>query len=92
MTSFKDSINSPGDKIIEILDDRYMDTFQLSKLMKTSESFVIDLINGNVKLIDYVAEKLSNALGFEKEYWIELEKSYREEMDKYRFTKDDDFE
>lgn len=72
-----DWISVPGDTILDILMERNISIDEFAKSMQMSNLEVNDLILGNIKIKNKIANKLSNVLGACPKFWLTREKQYR---------------
>lgn len=72
----------PGEEIGEQIEYRNMTKQEFAKKMGFSESFISDLIAGDVPLTTEIAVKLEAVLGIDAYFWNGLERSYREDLAK----------
>ena len=72
----------PGEEIKEQLEYRNISKHEFAKMMGTSESFIVDLLEGDVALTSEIAVKLEAVLGIESDFWNGLEEIYRKDLAK----------
>lgn len=72
----------PGATIKEQIEDRGMSQRELSIRMDYSEKFISQLINGHVELTPNTALRLESVLGIPASFWLNLESTYREKLQK----------
>ena len=70
----------PGVTIKEMIDDREITVEQLAARLEESDTFVRDLIDGEVELTEQMAGKLETSLGMNTRFWLNLEHYYREDL------------
>lgn len=72
----------PGATIQDQIEDRGMSRKELASRMDMSEESLSRLINGDVQLTPYIAERLERVLGIPSGFWSNLEYIYREKLSK----------
>lgn len=87
----REFLSPPGETIKETLDERKINLHTFQKmLVDISGRFwnntvnVIDLISGELKIDDSIAEDLERVLGIDKQFWLNREKLYREKLEKLK--------
>ena len=70
----------PGFALKEMIDDRAISEAQLAKLLGESETFVRDLIEGDVELTEDVAKSIEKAMDIPAHFLLNLERLYREDL------------
>jgi len=73
-------LSPPGDTIQDLMNEWGYSTEELARRLGCPEDHLRYLINGEVPLTDRMAESLSRVLGSSKEFWINREKNYRENL------------
>ena len=74
----------PGFTVKEMIDDRGITEGQLAVRMGKDETFVRDLIEGEVELTQEVAQQLESELGMNARFWLNLERLYHEALAKVK--------
>lgn len=72
----------PGTSIEEQVEDCNMTKKEFAEKMGMPEYFIDDLLDGNVLLTNLIATKLEEVLGVPAYIWLNLEKGYREDLEK----------
>ena len=70
----------PGFALKEMIDDRAISEAQLANLLGKSETFVRDLIEGDVELTEDVAKNIEKAVDIPAHFLLNLERLYREDL------------
>jgi addiction module HigA family antidote len=70
----------PGDTIQDMMDEWGFTTEELARRLGYPKDHVEHLINGRVPLTENMAEALERVLGSTKEFWLNRERIYRENM------------
>ena len=68
----------PGEVLAEDIAARGISQMQLASLLGLPASMLGDVITGKAAVTHEIATKLSDVLGIEASYWINLEAGYRE--------------
>ena len=74
----------PGETIREQLEERKLSQKEFAVRMGLSEKHVSQLINGKVALTSSVAIRLEDVLGVPANFWLKLESSYRENLERVK--------
>lgn len=69
--------SSPGDTIIELLDEKELSIEGFSKLINKTTSFASGLVSGKEPITHEVALRLSETLGASVDFWLARESDYR---------------
>ena len=72
----------PGETISEMMEDQRITQMDLAARMGVSEMLIHDLISGEGQLTEQTAGQLSKALGMDAQFWLNLERYYREDLAK----------
>ncbi len=72
----------PGEAILEFLESNSMTRWDLGEDLHLDEKEMDRLIYGERELTDEMAAQLESFFGASKEFWMELEKNYREDLEK----------
>ena len=83
----------PGETIKEQLVYNEMPPSKLAQLTAFSEEFIMDLLDGTARLTVDVAIRLEKAIKVPANFWLALEKNYREDLKKieaenFRYNKE----
>ncbi len=73
-------ISSPGDTIIDLLEEKDMSISNLATQMESDIEFVRDLLDGKAFINEAVSHKLSETFGGSEEFWLSRELQYRESL------------
>ena len=80
--SFQPSwVSSPGETILDILEERCWSKKEFSKQIGVAPKNVNKLLRGEVKLTAQLATSLSQVLGSTPEFWLNREALYRMSLD-----------
>jgi addiction module HigA family antidote len=77
-----DWVSSPGETIMDLLDEREWTQTQLAKRLGYSEPQVSQLINGEIAISTEIAYKLVEIFGSTVNFWLKLEAIYRSQLAK----------
>ena len=72
-----DYCSSPGETLIDLIEERQILPEKLAKLMNVNIDLVEELIIGNAIITPDIAELLEIALDVPAEFWLSREKHYR---------------
>lgn len=81
-----DYVPPPGETLAEILYDKLMTPAQLAKNMNVSKNAVTDIIDRKGAITIEIAQKLEHTFGIPREFWVNLEKSYRRHLYRRHLT------
>jgi HTH-type transcriptional regulator/antitoxin HigA len=70
----------PGETVKEIIEDRGISVSAFAKEMRMKESEIDKLLNGSIPITERIAERLQNTIGVDREFWINLEAGYRDDI------------
>lgn len=71
----------PGMILAECLENNEISLLDFAISLKTNESYINKLINGQIEIDEVVAECIEDSTGVKKDFWIKLEKKYREDIE-----------
>lgn len=74
----------PGKTIEELLWDRGLSVQWLGHVMNMDTKDIIKLINGAIPIKPWLADKLEKAFDIPAQFWINLEKIYRDDLAKIK--------
>ena len=77
-----DWASPPGDTIIELLEEKGWTKYNLGISFGIKNNQVNDLLSGDTPISDYMAFLLANILGGTKQFWINREAQYRENLER----------
>src|SRR5690606_26956591 len=69
-------VSAPGETIIDILEDRDISVSVFSNLIGEDLDTIENLLAGNQRIERDLASKLTESLGFSKEFWIRRDQLY----------------
>jgi len=72
--------SSPGDTIIDILQEKDITLDRFAVQMGTSKEFIEKLIGGDKEITEEISEKLAMVLGASVDFWLRREFQYREDL------------
>jgi HTH-type transcriptional regulator/antitoxin HigA len=72
--------SSPGDTIIDILNEKDITLDRFALQMGHSEEFIEKLIGGDKEITIDISEKLAKVLGASEDFWLRREFQYREDL------------
>ncbi len=72
-----DWISSPGDTIVDLLEERNWTQAELASRLGASRKFVSQLVSGKASLSESVAIRLARVLGSTVRFWLNREADYR---------------
>ena len=70
----------PGETLSEALQDRHMSQKELSELTGMTEKLIDDVVNGKSNISPDFAERLEDAFGVDRSFWINLQTNYDREQ------------
>lgn len=73
-------LSTPGDTIQETLQEIGMSQAELAERLGRTPKYVIDLLKGNAHITSEIASGLEKILGPSAEFWLNLERSYQDEL------------
>jgi plasmid maintenance system antidote protein VapI len=75
-----DFVASPGDTLLEVLEDRDMSATDLAARTDRSVEFIQGLLGGRTVITREIARSLEAALSVSASFWINLERNYRSSL------------
>ena len=75
---YPDYVAPPGETLKEVLEDRKMTVEQLAEKMGFPLPIIEGILIGDSKIDNVIACLLERELGVNAQFWLRLEKSYRE--------------
>ena len=72
----------PGKVIREVMDNRGISFDELVQYLEVSDTFIYDLLEGDVELTAEIANKLELLFDVPASFWMNYEKIYREKLEK----------
>lgn len=73
----------PGETIKEMLADRLLDIDWLTTFTGMSQEQITKLLEGEIPITPYIAQRLEEALGCSERFWLNLEKIYQNDLAQY---------
>lgn len=70
----------PGETVLDIMNEKLINEFTLSKMLSLSLSQIDELLDGRLIINEDLAYGLSIHLGSTKQFWLNRENHYRERL------------